>query len=292
MSDEGFAKSAFTPEIANQSKDALLLEGQFFALAFHDMITETERRIPHLMKEVLAPVQPREPISAWLLDGNAENALRDSHPPVTEPCISWSRDTPFSYPENQSVTLGSEGSAIDFGGERGLDSHQSMTVSLWAKGDMESGEVRYIIGRYHPSEEQRSWALAQTNMTEVIVILSTDGTHNGNKIKRHLSSLWPAKDIFDGTWRHLAFTYEAGKEGVLTLYVDGQELQAGSGLHYYSNGSVPELFQAEANIRIGAVEGEADAFQGQLDEIGIWDYALSPQEIQWLAGNDLKKTIK
>lgn len=292
MSNEGVAENAFTPEIANQSKEALFLEGQLFALAFHDMINETERPVPHLVKEVLVPVQPKQPISFWLLDGNAENAVKDPRSPVSENAIGWSRDTPFSYPGNQSMSLERARSSIDFGRRRDLDSLQSMTVSLWVKGNTESAEIRYIISRYRPSEEQRSWAFVQTNLTEVKVILSTDGTHDGNKIKRHLSSLWPAKDIFDGTWRHLAFTYEAGKEGVLKLYVDGQELQPGSGLHHYSNGHIPGLFRAEANLRLGALGGEANSFQGQLDEIGIWDHALSPQEIQWLAGNSLKAMIE
>ena len=291
MSHEGVAENAFTPEIANQSKEALFLEGQLFALAFHDMINETKRPVPHLVKEVFVPVQPKQPISSWLLDGNAENAVKDSRSPISENAIGWSRDTPFSYPNNQSLILENGHSAIDFGGKYDLDSRQSMTVSLWAKGDTESREIRYIISRYRPCGEQRSWAFVQTNLTEVKVILSTDGTHDGDKIKRYLSSLWPAKDIFDGTWRHLAFTYEAGKEGVLKLYVDGQELQPGSGLHYYSNSSVPGLFRAKANLRLGALKGDSNSFQGQLDEIAIWDYALSLQEIQWLAGNNLKNII-
>ena len=291
MRDKGVTQYAFTPEIANQSKEGLLLNGQLFALALHDMINGTKRPIPHLMNDVSASVQPKQPISTWLMDGNTSNTSRDSGSTASGNLISWSKDSPFSYPENQSLTLEGENSAIDFGEESGLDSRQNMTVSLWAKGGMESSDLRYIMSRYSTSEDQRSWALVQMNLMEIQVILSTDGTHNGNKIKRHLSSLWPAKSIFDGTWRHLAFTYEAGEEGVLKLYVDGQELQAGSGLHYYSNGSVPELFDAEAHVRLGALEEDSKSFQGQLDEVGIWNYALSPQEVQWLAENSLKNVV-
>lgn len=291
LSKEGVAAYAFTPEIENLSENVLFLEGQKFALAFHHMITGIEKTVPHLIKEESIPSQPKQPISTWLLDGDAKNAFKNSRPAISEDMINWAQDAPFLYLDNQTLSLENEGSAIDFGGEPDLDSHQSMTVSLWAKADTESKDIRFIISRFNPSVEQRSWALVQTNLTEIMVILSNDGSHDRDKIKRHLSSLWPAKRIFDGTWRHLAFTYHAGEKGTLKLYVDGQALRARSGLHLYDDSDVSELFRSKANLRLGALAGENNAFQGQLDEIGIWNYALSPQEIKWLATNSLKNII-
>ena len=289
VSKEGVAKYAFTPEVASLSKEEHFLEGQQFALAFHDMITETKRPIPHLEKKEVTPVQPKQPISSWLFDGNAINVAKDSRTPVSENLVKWSEESHFSYEGNQSLILGNEHSSIDFGGELDLDSRQSITVSLWIKGHSdETSDPRSIIGRFL-APDQGSWSIVQMGrgLTDIMVSISGDGTRYGNNVKRNLSNIWPAKYIFDGTWRHFAFTYKSGGEGELKLYVDGQELRAGSGLHSYDEGKVKELFQAEANLRLGATE-DNNAFQGQLDEIGIWDYALSAHEIEWLVNNSLK----
>ena len=65
-------------------------------------------------------------------------------------------------------------------------------------------------------------------------------------------------------WQHLAAVLH---HGTMTLYVDGQEV-----------GQKPAGGDPEATIRIGSL-GKKEFLSGLIDEVRIWDRALTPAEI-------------
>ncbi len=108
--------------------------------------------------------------------------------------------------------------------------------------------------------------------TRAVVALRLDGT-NG------FSHYWWGADLganaptnySDGAWHHLAATYD----GTLrSLYMDGILLaQDNPGSHAATN----------TNFRIGSTNS-GEFFKGFLDEVALWNHALSAGEIEGLAG--------
>jgi len=88
-------------------------------------------------------------------------------------------------------------------------------------------------------------------------------------------SLSSAQSVQANTWHHVALTVKAGAKGV--LYVDGAkvaEQAAATGLAFY-----------QENFYLGSMKdfGARQYFKGALDEVRIYNRALSESEIQSLA---------
>jgi len=81
-------------------------------------------------------------------------------------------------------------------------------------------------------------------------------------------------------WHHVAFTYETNTVGGLRVYVDG--FQTGSSVD-----TGPGGFPISANdlvLGIQSVSPSNDkAFDGNMDDVSIWDHALSASDITYLA---------
>jgi hypothetical protein len=90
------------------------------------------------------------------------------------------------------------------------------------------------------------------------------------------TSVWSASRIDDGNWHHLAAVREANT-GKQTVYVDGREEGAVTG----STGPKAD----PQRLRIGAIQtGEPDQFfEGELDDVRLYNYSLTPEEIRTLA---------
>ena len=77
--------------------------------------------------------------------------------------------------------------------------------------------------------------------------------------------------IISETWHHLALTYDGSN---MILYIDGIEAGSTEAYGQITNGSVP--------LTIGRLVFDNTNFDldGQVDEVGLWNHALTAQEIQ------------
>jgi concanavalin A-like lectin/glucanase superfamily protein len=76
--------------------------------------------------------------------------------------------------------------------------------------------------------------------------------------------------VDDGSWHHLAGTYDGSD---MRLFIDGA-LEAAQ-----TYGAISTNLSGGA-IRVGQINGEADQFDGQIDELRIWNVARTASEIQ------------
>gem|GEM_PF-3027474 len=76
----------------------------------------------------------------------------------------------------------------------------------------------------------------------------------------------------EGEWQHISITYDNEQE-IKKLYIDG-ELAAEQNEAIYPNDTTP------FNIGAGQDQGTGFWFVGDLDDIGLWDGALSREDIQ------------
>lgn len=86
-----------------------------------------------------------------------------------------------------------------------------------------------------------------------------------------------AAQFEDGNWHHIAGTYDGS---AMRLYIDGQEAGSRAASLNLSGGSPPDL--VIGNLRTSGTYTEA--FDGVMDEVAVWDEALSATEIahQWV----------
>lgn len=95
----------------------------------------------------------------------------------------------------------------------------------------------------------------------------------------------PAGTLAPSTWTHLAVTYEAG---TVRLYINGTEVA--SELITYADldySALPGGNSVGNNI-IGAfipLTGATSHFDGVIDDLALWNRALLPAEVAWLAAN-------
>jgi hypothetical protein len=74
----------------------------------------------------------------------------------------------------------------------------------------------------------------------------------------------------DGKWHHVVFT-RVRASGALVLYVDGQQVATGTG--------GTNALTASANIDFGRLQTAANYFAGSIDEVAIYNVALSPATV-------------
>ena len=79
--------------------------------------------------------------------------------------------------------------------------------------------------------------------------------------------------VNDGFWHHVAMVYDPGATNTVKLYVDGN-------LDAEGNVTVPVNTGALTDVQIGLRVDGINSFQGDMDEIRIWNVARTQAEIQ------------
>ncbi len=76
-----------------------------------------------------------------------------------------------------------------------------------------------------------------------------------------------------GVWRHIAFTSSAA-DGTIRLYADGVEVYSAAG-----GGTIVDTIPAQNNTYLGDRQSGTESFEGDLDEVRIWNVTRSAAEI-------------
>jgi hypothetical protein len=164
-----------------------------------------------------------------------------------------------------------------------------ITLEAWIKPDATQIDSARIISHGPPTRSDFLGAalvpdLAVTNTTEVFLRIDGAGTSYvvGSAVVTYTNNLEissnvysasfdiPAGDLGGANWIHLAGTYDGTK---WSLYRNGQSVATST----TAVGAVPVL---NGDWAIGATgQGWAENFAGAVDEVAIYDTALTPQQI-------------
>jgi len=125
------------------------------------------------------------------------------------------------------------------------------------------------------------------------------GNTNNSQLRLEFNALYVVStsstiDLCDGDWHHVVATYEGQK---VRFYVDGRPygraVETGAPLQTSWN-AVGTVVGAGAREASGVSSGKQERFfRGQLDDVGIWNTALSAEEVRLIhglacvGGNDL-----
>jgi CubicO group peptidase (beta-lactamase class C family) len=150
----------------------------------------------------------------------------------------------------------------------------SFTLSAWIRPDgWGQNDQGRIIDHGGGSSGNLGWTLQLMNSASLgspqalLVQINNSG----------LSMMSDAGAVTIGAWQHVAVTYDAG---TLRFYIDGVARGVST--------SAPVPVARVAPIRIGGrATDDQRGFDGAIDEVQIWDRALSQQEIQTNMGIEL-----
>jgi len=145
----------------------------------------------------------------------------------------------------------------------------NITISIWANedGPLAARECQVSKRVDVGATPLNSWQLETTGTAAQEAFTSNHGGPGNDQIPSSLTSIQP------GVWQHIVATYDGLNE---RLYIDGvQASGAGnsSPLNYDSN---PGIIGCDDN------GGASEHFAGMLDELRIYNRALSPAEAQAL----------
>ncbi|MDD3292745.1 MAG: hypothetical protein PHI45_01630 [Candidatus Pacebacteria bacterium] len=200
-------------------------------------------------------------VSEWKLDGNANDSFGTNNGTVIG---GGTYKTGF----NDCVSIG----CIQFDGTNDyimIPDSSSMSMSyggsvfLWVKPSLQY-QQSYIIGQY-PKTGNKSWAITigTSAADKAIVSLSQDG------INTNYSSV--TASVLDNKWHLIGFTVGDDK---LTTYVDG--------VKYSSVNINGAIYNSSANLLIGATEPSSGFFLGSIDDVKLFNKALSEEEVKYI----------
>jgi len=164
----------------------------------------------------------------------------------------------------QAISLDGIGDYVEITGYKGILGPNAVTVTAWIKTATETGTIV-------------NWG-TQSNGQRI------DFRVNANRLRLEPGggNVQGDSNVNDGGWHHVAVTVQENATisyPEVILYLDGIDDTRPT--------TDPDIFDIIANVdvSIGYRATNNDRFfMGQIDDVHIYDYALSDAEISWLAG--------
>ena len=214
---------------------------------------------------------PQSPVSWWKLDNNANDST-GAHPGTV-------RGNPTYSAGNSGQAINLDGDDyIDLGNPTSLDfSTGDWTISAWIKTTQSGTQDENKGTIYAKGGDQTDgirYTLAVNEVTSGLITLTTDD--NVTKAQATGETM-----VNDNLWHHVAGVRNGTQ---LLVYVDGQ---------LDGTGTVPAGYDlsgtTQHNAYIGVITDNRDGtlvkyFVGSLDDVQIYDYALSDTDILSVAG--------
>ncbi len=221
--------------------------------------------------ELLTPMDPGADglAAAWSFDQGSGTTAVDSSGNGRNGSIV---DATWEAGQQGSALLFNGTSAyVNINGYKGINSvdavQQAFTISNWVNTTSDSGDTEMVTwGASSGSATRLTWRIHQGRVrTE----------HNAGNLRGNTY-------VNDGEWHHVALVVTEGanlRPENTKLYVDGFEDST------FSGDDDTYKLVAEHDVRIG-MSGPQNGryFPGALDEVRIYEKALSGPEILWLAG--------
>ncbi|MEU0529105.1 LamG-like jellyroll fold domain-containing protein [Amycolatopsis tolypomycina] len=234
-------------------------------------------------KNLVAAWGADEPSGTTLVDSASstpDNATLPTHLATASGGVTqgagYNHGTSWTHPDTSGYSDGVKGAISLDGssgyaqtGDRVLDASKSFTVAAWAK-LTDTTHSQTIIAQdgtqsmalalqYHV--ENNSWALRVTA---------------GDSATPAAAWAFSSRPPQIGVWTHVAGTYDASTQ-VATLYIDGAKQST----------VIAQPWAATGPVVLGAAKWSGtrvDFFQGTLDDLQVWQRALSGQDVHDLAG--------
>lgn len=147
------------------------------------------------------------------------------------------------------------------------------SVAAWFKTTSNFGDEAYIVNKGgHGTDSSGS------NMNYGIWMSTTEKVQGGFETSTGSDRMVTSPNSYnDGQWHHGVVTFDGS---ILRLYVDGIQITT------LSTSSIPETTGNNHPLKIGANSRIVDnLFTGSIDDVGVWNRALTTTEITNVMNN-------
>ena len=168
--------------------------------------------------------------------------------------------TPTQADNIYSMAFDGVNDYIDAGNDSSLQITGNLSISAWFKVDNSSLNTYFnIVTKWISSDA--AWSSYVTKSTGILSFwISTNGS---TQLQIHSTT-----NVNDGNWHHFAGV----NDGTNTrLYIDGNLEDTGTG---------GAIYNSTQNVLIGKTNQNSFLFSGNIDEVAIFDYALSARQIK------------
>ncbi|MFT6595172.1 MAG: hypothetical protein ACJAT3_001144 [Akkermansiaceae bacterium] len=211
-----------------------------------------------------------ELVAHWPLDGNAKDLLGNHN--GSESGVIFGVEGAANHTGTAAEFNGSS-STITVPFDSAMNP-ESFTLSMWVNADSTSGFASPVTSRDD----------TPTSVHGYLVYNDSSGNWNFWTGTGGPSGAWNQMSggkVEIGSWAHIAVSYDDGSQ-TKKLYVNGSLAGSNSAPNLYSpNGPQSE----NLHIGSGADSGGAFFFDGLIDDVALWDHALTSAEIKDLMTN-------
>ena len=199
-------------------------------------------------------------VAWWEFDEGSGNVVADSGPNRLDGAVigdpSW-----VTGVFGGALKFDGDGDYVDLGNDPKFNMTDRITIAAWVKVDTFDCEWQAVI-----TKGDGSWRLQRNGTKNSIEFACTGAFVPGALV----GSLFGTVNVNDGQWHHVAGTYDGSK---ICLYVDGK-LDV-------SSEATGSIIVNDYNVLIGANAEKPDRnFKGSIDEVRIYNYALSATEVK------------
>ncbi|MCW8966720.1 MAG: LamG domain-containing protein, partial [Candidatus Pacearchaeota archaeon] len=152
-----------------------------------------------------------------------------------------------------------------------LNITSDFSIFAWIKAKEDTENYHQIVGQYKyvdPSGYGYSLYLSEGNL-RVNIYAGTNGDNGADAIGEN--------DLRDNLWHYVGFTFDGN---IIRVYENGVEVDT-DGFSFY-----PELLDNKVTVGFRSIYSDLP-FNGLIDELMIFDKALTEDEVEWLYEGDL-----
>lgn len=214
-------------------------------------------------------------VSLWLFEdsGNLGKDYKNANN-LTNTGVDFSTDAMQGGGSGDFERSQSDRLSITDASQSGLDITGSHSIGCWFKPES-TGMTQKLVTKYLTTGNQRSYQIGPSTTNSIDVILSSAGTATDGV------AVTPNDVISAGVWVHIAYVYNGTD---IRIYIDGSLASNGaSNPATYSSG----VFNGTAEFRIGGQDGSTSWADGLIDEVFVFNRALSADEIADIYNNGL-----
>ncbi len=221
------------------------------------------------------PLDEAQPVAHYKLDETSGTMATDSSPNANHGTLRDFGPTPW-------IGDGKEGGALHYtttaptGGivvpatEYNAFDQRSFTISLWMRAAentyTSSDQNAYLISKGTFGGVGKWYGIQLHHNNRIVFAVDDDA------VKSEVFAAVGDVDLYSGDWKHVVAVRDRDAEK-LKLYIDGELVKEGN------DGTVNGIAQPDLELIVGN-SVEEKPFRDDLDDVRLYDFALSPMQIQ------------
>lgn len=214
----------------------------------------------------------------------------------TYPCFFPDPSTTYVTGVTGTAYQGSTGTYLHYLNANDFGSATSFTISFWLNIMLSQKDHNNADGILDVSSTTNFWSnvcifadheSSTADSMQLKFVFANGGGNNWDFAGYTGASRWP--NMYDGNWHHVAFVYDA-TSSTATLYRDGVQFDKKTNETIKFDGNASQLVVGGFQEAVNIVDTYADnswmsGFPGAIDQIRLYNAALSPSDIQSLYNN-------